>query len=302
MATQEKTKMKIKSVNVLFIILGVILIVYSLTLIIPLVWGFMTSFKGDFSDFYKNKLGFPKEWLWENYTNAFQGFEAKVWTLDNPPQPKWVPFGEMFVNSLLYALGCSFFATLIPCITGYAMSKFRFKFSDILYTVVLVTMALPIVGSMPSQISVMRTLGLFDTFIGIWIMNASFAGQYTLVFFATFRGVPDSYAEAAEIDGANEFTIMLRVMMPLVLKTFLAVMLIQFVAYWNEYTSAMVYLKTHPTIAYGLWMLNNDSVRGMNGVPMKLTGCMILFLPVFVLYLLFQDKLMGNISMGGIKG
>ena len=287
-------------INPLMIILGIILALYSLSIIVSLFWGLITSFKDNFGDFYTNKLGFPKEWLFSNYISAFEHFEAKVQTIDGGY--KWCNFLDMFKNSLLYAVGCSFFSTFIPCITGYAMAKFKFRFSNFLYIVVLMTMALPIVGNLASEINVVRSIGLYDTFISVWIMSANFAGQFTLVFYAAFKGISDGYSEAAEIDGASEFGIMIRIMIPLVINTFGAIMLIRFITYWNEYESAMIYLKSHPTIAYGLWSFNNDTVRGMNGVPMKLTGCMILLMPVLVIFLIFQDKLMGNVSMGGLKG
>lgn len=290
---------KIK-INPFIIILGIILFVYSLMIIFALCWGLMTSFKGNYTDFYSNKLGLPKEWLFSNYSTAFQHFEAKVQDINGGY--KWCNFFDMLKNSLLYAVGCSFFSTLVPCITGYAMAKFRFKFSDFLYIVVLMTMALPVVGNLASEINIARSLGIYDTFFGTWIMSANFAGQYTLVFYAAFRSIPDGYSEAAEIDGASELKIMIRIMIPLVINTFGAIMLIKFIAYWNEYESAMIYLKSHPTIAYGLWAFNNDTVKGMNGVPMKLTGCMILLIPVLIVFLLFQDRIMGNVSMGGLKG
>ena len=294
-----KSKGVKKAVNVFVVVCGVILALYAMILLFALVWGLITSFKDYFLDYYNNKIGLPQEWMISNYAKAFENFQTKVIPFNGAPY--WVDFWEMLKNSLLYAFGCSFFATLIPCITGYAMAKYRFKFSDILYVVVIITMALPIVGNLASEIKISRALGFYDTFWGMWIMSANFAGQYTLVFYATFRSIPNGYSEAAELDGASDFNIMLRIMMPLAMKTFGAIMLIKFIAYWNEYESAMIYLKTHPTIAYGLYAFNNDTVRGMNGVPMRLTGCMILVVPIIILFIVFQNKLMGNVSMGGLK-
>lgn len=288
-----------KSVNAFIIVCGVILALYALILLAMLLWAVMTSLKDNFLDFYTNKLGFPQQWLFSNYSTAFEQFQTKVTPFNGAPY--WVSFWDMLANSLLYAIGCSFFSTLIPCLTGYAMAKYRFKFSDILYAIVIITMALPIVGNLASEIKIARALGLYDTIWGMWIMSANFAGQYTLVFYATFRSIPNGYMEAAELDGASEFNIMVRIMLPLAAKTFGAIMLIKFIAYWNEYEAAMIYLKTHPTIAYGLYAFNGDTVKGMNGVPMKLTGCMILVVPIMILFVIFQNKLMGNVSMGGLK-
>ena len=293
-------KKSINKINAFIIILAVVLALYTISLIVPLVWAGYTSFKDYDADFYYNVLGLPQKWMFSNYSKAFANFTIKVRSVSGGYV--WVGFGEMLLNSLLYSLGASFFGALIPCIVGYAMAKFDFKFSKFLYTYILVMMALPVVGALASEIEVVRTLGIYDSIYGIWLMRAHFATSYTLVFYASFKSIPKGYSEAAEIDGASEWTVMTRVIMPLVIKTFGAIMLILFIRDWNEYETAIIYLPTHPTIAYGLWAFNGISVHGMNGVPMKLTGCMILFIPILILFIIFQDKLMGNVSMGGLKG
>lgn len=80
------------------------------------------------------------------------------------------------------------------------------------------------------------------------------------------------------------------------------VALINFVAFWNDYQTPYVYIPNHPTLAYGLFMFSRlFTSRDLQEPTYKLAGSMMVFVPVFIVFLCFQKRLMGNISMGGIK-
>lgn len=80
-------------------------------------------------------------------------------------------------------------------------------------------------------------------------------------------------------------------------------MLIMFVGFWNEYQVALLYLPSHPTVGYGLyWMANRSENNGLNTIPMKLAASVMTLLPILILFIFTHKKLMGNVSIGGIKG
>ena len=304
MDIKKLTKKKRNKMGVFSIIVVVVLSLYALSMIAPMIWAVITSFK-DFQNDYsfnENIIGFPKPFYFKNYKTVFENFDTKVRHLDKTVT--YVGFGRMVLYSILYSVGCGFFSTFIPFVVGYAMGRYKFRFSGILYGLIIVTMALPIVGNLASEVNMARTLQIYDTFPGIWLMSASFGGTYTLVFYASFKSIPAGYTEAAEIDGASQLRIMFSVIFPLAIKVFMAVFLLKFIQRWNEYETALVYLPTHPTIAYGLWAFNEGTTPELSaaGIPGKLAACMVLLMPVLILFIIFQDKLMGNVSMGGLKG
>jgi ABC-type glycerol-3-phosphate transport system permease component len=163
-------------------------------------------------------------------------------------------------------------------------------------------MIFPVVGSLPSEMQIARSLGLYDSYLGNFFLKASFWGLYYLVFFEMFKGVPRDFQEAAQIDGASNLNIMLRIMYPLIRGTFFTVMLIYFITYWNDYQTPLLYLPSKPTIALGLYIFTFSTLNELAGEPIKLGASIIVFIPIFVLFALFQKRLIGNISMGGIKG
>ena len=136
---------KKKSVSPFSIILGVILVLYSIILFALLYWGLITSLKtnNDFVLGNNNFLGFPRlyykgsgdvlppwEWAFENFTSVTKFFDMKD-LVRNGKRIRSIPFSTQITYTLLYSLGCSFFATLSPCIVAYATRKFNYRFNRV---------------------------------------------------------------------------------------------------------------------------------------------------------------------------
>ena len=280
------------------IILMSVLILYSVSLLLPILWGLSTSLKTDL-DFYLNPFWLPDGWFWNwqwsNYSYAFMNFVVKV---EAGAGFRIIYMEEMFLYTILYALGCAFFQSFVCCVVAV---KFDYFFSKVIYTVVIVAMILPIVGSLPSEIQMSRALGFFDSIWGMWIMKSHFLGMYFLVFHAMFRGIPKEFADAARVDGAGNFQVLFSIMMPLVRNTLFTVILLNFIGYWNDYQVPLIYLPSYPTIAYGLYLFNFSTINSLSTIPMKITGCMIMMLPILIVFLIFRNRLIGNISIGGLK-
>lgn len=288
-----------KKVPVFAIILLVTLIIYMISLSLPMLWALYTSLKGVVQ--FKMDPIFPTWPLtFEPYVKAFNNFLMLV--DDGAGGTKTVAFEGMMLNSVVYSVGCALIQTSVICITAYATSRFNFKFDKIIYNTVIITMILPIVGSLPSEIRMAKMFGLYNKIYGMFIMKAHFLGMYYLVFHAMFRGIPKDYDEAAYIDGANNFVIFFKIILPLASGTFLTIALINFIGYWNDYTTPLVYMPDHPTIAFGLYDFVQSPVGEKVHKPVKLAACMLVFLPNFAVFLIFRNKLIGNISMGGLKG
>ena len=289
--------MKKKSFSVAFLIIGCILAMYAISLIIPLLWAFMTSFKSR-SDFVINSvIALPQKWRWDNYIKAGEVFQVYV---SGENGRRAVLLGEMFLYSILYSFGCAAIVTFIPCLVAYLVQRYHFKFSGFIYNLVVVVMLIPVVGNMPSTILVLRTLGLFDSYFGLLALNAHFTGTYFIIFYGTFKGVDNGYVEAAKIDGASNTTIMFRIMFPLIRTTISTVFLLNLIAKWNDYLTPMIYWPSCPTASLGLMLYSHN--RLVNSVPDQLVGSIIVVLPILVVFLCFKKYLMGNLTMGGLKG
>ena len=247
-----------------------------------------------------NKLWLPKMGIsLKNYMTAYQRFYVEI--TGEAYSLRYNIF-QQFWNSLLYSLGCATSVTVVSLVMGYATARFKYKFSGYIYAFVLVTMALPIVGSMSSEISVAQSLGIFDTFPGIWIMRGSFLNTYFLIFYAQFKMIPKDYTEAAKIDGASPFATMLQIVVPLAAGTIATVFVLTFISFWNDFQIPMVYIPSHPVAAYGMYVFQNTPIPEIANTPTRLAGIFLMALPIVVFYAIFNKQLNVNLSVGGIKG
>lgn len=277
--------------------LFVILVIYSLALLGLFGWSLMTAFKSA-SEFRVNKFDLPQDWTFENFTKAFTTMGVDV-ILDGRPV-KILPLMQL-IYSIIYAGGGALLLTIVPCVVAYVTAKYPCKFSTFINTFVIVVMVIPIVGSQASELALIKELHMYDTLWGAMIQKFSFLGTYYLVFYASFKSVSKTYTEAAQIDGAGEFTVMSKIVMPLMFNIIGAVYIIKFIELWNDYQTPMLYLPSYPTLAYGVYYTSVLKNSAAIGPTVRIAASVMVALPVVVLFALFKEKLMGKLSMGGIK-
>ncbi|MFA7561021.1 MAG: carbohydrate ABC transporter permease [Candidatus Izemoplasmatales bacterium] len=283
----------------IFLTIGLILLTaYSISFLMPLVWALLTSFKQEI-EFMLDKFSIPSNFDLANYYTAFRTMRVPI-SLEGGTV--YVYTWEMIYNSVVYTALCTITHTLTPCITAYAVARFNFKFGKVIYSIVIVTMILPVIGNLASEIQVSKFLGLYDSMFGLAIMKGHFLGINFLIFYAAFKSIPKDYSEAAQIDGASQWKIMTQIMLPIVKTTISAVALLSFITYWNDYTTPMIYLPSRPTIAYGLYYFNQTTTNEANFVTVRIAASMLVSVPILLVFMLFKDKLMGNFAVGGIKG
>ncbi|MDD6995165.1 MAG: carbohydrate ABC transporter permease [Candidatus Borkfalkiaceae bacterium] len=290
--------MRKNKTTVLFGMVFGVLCLYILFLVVQLIWGLATSFRENLA-FLENPFGVSGKWKLDNYVLAFDNIKKSV--PDGQGAYKTVYIEDMVWNSLVYSVGCAFINTFVTCTVAYVVAKYDFKICRVIFNTVIVVMILPIVGSLPAEIRMTKLLNIYGTMGGMFIMRASFLGTYFFVFTAIYKGVPNDYMEAAYIDGASDFNVYINIMFPMVKNTFSTILLLSFIAYWNDYSIPLIYLPDRPPLALGLYEFNMSTTNAVSTVPAKMAGCFCVFIPIFVIFILFQDKLTGNLYMGGLK-
>ena len=322
----RSTKKTVTVTKVVFVILFVVLALYTLIMLSSLLWGLITSLKSsnDFENF-GNVIGFPninvegtpyagipsgRDALLKlaNYKIVLEKFVITRRAVYYGLGPEQIVhtckagFGELLVNTLLYTVGGALIYAIMPALTAYLCAKYPYKLSAILVVVYTLMMCMPIVGSTPFELTFLRNTGLYDNIIGNYIQKMTGSGMYFFVYLAYFKGTSETYREAAQIDGASQFRIMTTIYFPLAIKIIATVFLIQFVALWNDYQTPLLYLPTHPTLAYAVYYVSYEAFEpALYHTPPRIAGLMLLAVPIVILFAVFKDKLMGDISLGGIK-
>lgn len=278
------------------IVLYALVTIYCLSMLYVLFFGLVNSLK-DATDYeWNNPFAFPNSefgWKFGNYVKVFKDFN--VFTVGG----KQVYLPSMFLNSLLYAGLMSLFCMATQVITAYAVAKYDFKGKRLIYGVAIVVMLLPIIGSLASEVQIANFFGFRNNLIGVCIMKCKYPGIYFLVFYATFKSLPWTFAEAAQIDGAGHFRTFIQIMLPLIRSTLFAVFILLFIEHWNDYYTPMVFLPEKPTMSYGLFIFQTDNKAS---TPIQLAACILACVPILIVFAAFKDKIMSNVTMGGIKG
>jgi len=284
-------------------VLLVVLVLYTAFLFGLVYWGIINSFKEYTFDFFvggNNGFKFPETAYTGYYKYFFNDYFIEVFKNGHTEH---ATLFEMIHNSFVYAIGCAFFQTIVPCLTAYVCARFNFKFLKIYPAIVIITMAIPIVGSTSSEIMMARYFGLYDQLWGMWLMKANFLGFYFLIFYTSFKNLPNAYSEAAKIDGASNFSILFKISLPLVRNTLLTIFLIYFIQFWNDYQTPMLFINNRPTIFYAIYrVFHFIAIEGdYANICATCALAVIGLVPTTVIFILFHKRLLGNITVGGIK-
>lgn len=284
--------------NLLTGIMLAVLILYVVSLFVPCFWSIYTSLK-DIEEYRRNAISLPAVPQWSNYATVIKNLYIPIQV---GVKTQKIYIEQLFINALIYAVSCALTSSFVPLVVAYLCARFPYKFSKIIHTVVILVMVIPIVGSGPSEILMAKNFGLYNQLWGLAIMRGHFLGMYFLIYYGMFKALPMAYTEAAKIDGAGNFSIFVKIILPLVKNTFFTVVLIHFIGFWNDYNTPLIYMPHYPTIAYAMYYLTQKTLNEMSRTPMRMALAMYLFIPVFIVFLAFHKRLLGNLTVGGLKG
>ena len=288
--------------SLLIIILGILLFIYAVSLVIPMAWGLLSSVKiPDDYEFKKNLFGFPTEFYFSNYSTIWQNFYMNV---EKGATNGYVYVETMLLNSVLYAGGSALVQATVQFVMAYVAARFSFKLGKVIHALVIIALVTPIVGSNSSALALAETFNLKNSILGMYIMKGYFLGIYFLIMYETLRNFPMEYTEAACIDGASNFNVMTRVIFPLSVNVYFTIVLLLFVGFWNDYTTPMLFMPSVPTLSYGLYYISSKEcvINAVKPIPVRLAACILMLIPSIAVFIVFHDRLMGNVSIGGLKG
>lgn len=271
--------------QIISFILNVVVIIFSITCIYPIFWMFYSAFK-DTGDFSNNPVGFPARWLVDNYKRV----------ITQTAIPRYM------LNSAIITVISLAFILLIGFITGYFLSRFKFKGRDMLYAYFLVGMLIPIHALLVPMYIINKNLNLIDTRIGLALPYISFGLPMAIFLIESYvRSIPKEMEEAANIDGSSFSHTLFRIILPICNPILVAVGIIQFFHCWNEFSFALVLLNDPDkfTVPLGLTLFNGPYATNY---PMIMAGNIVAIAPVIILYFSMSDKIISGMTAGAVKG
>lgn len=284
--------------NIIMICSAIILLLFCVSLLVPFFWMVFTSFKSPI-DYVLNVFGMPEKFEFENYASVFRLLKIRVmidgWLLE-------YNIFNMLFYSLIIAVVSGFMNVFVPTITAYIVSKYNFGMKNVIYNTAIIVMIIPIVGNLPSQLRVTQALGIYNNLIPYLVFSAGPFGFNFILMYGAFKSISWTYAEAAFIDGAGHFTVMWKIMFPMIMPTFSTLFILGFIGHWNDYMIPITFLPSYPNLAYGMYNFQLEAARLGAAMPEILAGFVIVSIPTCIMYFTLQKFGLKNVRMGGLKG
>lgn len=295
-------KLTALSDKIVFTIVGIIILLYSISLLIPILFTINTSFKDAYEYIIDPvKISNPIKGI-SNYVDAFNSIE---YTAVNQTLGYEITYGigAMMVFSIVIAATTAFMNVFLPSLTAYAIARYDFKGKKLIYQIAILTMIIPIIGNLASSLSIRMQLGIYDNIVPYLLTCGSGFGFNFILLHGAFKALPKEYQEAAQMDGAGHFTIMFRIYYPMMLPLFFSLFVLGFVGAWNDYMVNVVYLPSYPTLAYGVYYFQqNSTLMGEIPEPTKQAGFIIMAIPTTIIWLVSQKFIVSKMTVGGLKG
>ena len=269
-------------------VIRIFLILWSVTVAFPVIWVLYTSLKSN-QEFFASPWALPSTPQWSNF--------AEAWKEAN--------FAGYFFNSILTVLLTLAITLLIVGANAYVIAKYRNRFIRGLEKFYLVAMMVPSVLMLVPLYYFADAAHMTDSLVWLSVIYAIQGMPFSVFMMAGFvRGIHDALLEAATIDGASQFTIFFRIIVPLSKPSLFVVALLNVMGTWNEYITALTFIrdKAKYTIAIGLSYLTNSGTYDVN-YGRTFAGLAIALVPILVIYAIFQKQLQNGMSSSdGVKG
>ncbi|GAA3192675.1 carbohydrate ABC transporter permease [Actinocorallia longicatena] len=266
-----------------------ILLLGAFYMLLPVLWVVVASTK-NLGELFDSSAFTPSGHLFENLSRLSSYRDGVYW--------HWV------ANSALYAGGGALLSAAVSGISGYALAKFRFAGKTALFNVLLCGVLMPQIMLAIPQYLLLSKLGLADTYASVLLPQI--ISPYGIYLARIYAGaaIPDSVLEAARMDGAREFQIVRRVVLPMMAPGLVTVFLFQFVAIWNNFLLPFIMLgdDTKFPVTVGLFTMMKQGANQPAQYTLITTGVLLAILPMIALFLTLQRYWRVDLGSGAVKG
>lgn len=291
---KKQKGMSVEKIYRLFIYVA--LITLAISIIIPVAWVFLASVKQN-SEFYGNPWTIPKGVYFQNFLDAFE--KANM--------------GTYMLNSIMVTALALLILLIVALPAAYVLARYTFRGSKLMNTLFKAGLFIN-VNYIVVPIFLMLLNGdtflrgqfgegfLLDNLFVLSVVYAATALPFTIYLLSSyFQSLPTTYEEAALVDGAGYFKTMLQIMLPMARPSIIAVILFNFLSFWNEYIIALTLIPgPNKTLPVGLMNLMAAQKSAANYGQLY-AGMVLVMLPTLILYIVVQRKLTQGMTLGGLK-
>ncbi|MFQ6617999.1 MAG: carbohydrate ABC transporter permease [Fidelibacterota bacterium] len=262
----------------------IFLLLLALSMLIPFIWMISTSFMDDLEIYSYPPKFIPQKFLWRNYLEAM--------TI--------LPFKRFFLNSVIISAGAVLGQLLFCSLAAYAFARLRFRWRDKIFALYLSTMMIPGIITLIPAFLIINAFGWMNTYWAlITPMVTSVWGIFLLRQF--FMTLPRELEDAAKIDGASEFTIYWRIVLPLSKPALATLAIFSFMGSWKDFLWPLIVtnkMEMRP-VEVGIAMFH--SIYSTNW-PYQMAAAVVVMIPIVIVFFMAQRYFIKGITLTGLKG
>jgi multiple sugar transport system permease protein len=257
-----------------------------LLFVLPFAWMLISSLKREIDVFRLPVRWLPDPLTWQNYVTVWTG-----------PNPLWRYIGNSLIVATARVAGELFTASL----AAYAFARMRFRGRDLLFVLYLSTLIIPYQMLLVPRFILFQQMRIYDTLWAL-ILPGMFTVFGTFMLRQFFLTIPEELSDAARIDGANEWQIYTRIILPLARPALASLAILAFVWSWNDYESPLVMLTNEANYTIPLGLTSYIDEGGGFSAALISAGAVSSILPIFAVFLLLQRQFIQSLTRSGLKG
>lgn len=266
-------------------IIYIVLTLFAIVNAYPILWMVINSFKSE-QEFAVNQFGFPSEFVFENYVNA--------WNTAN--------FGILFKNSIFICLSATLITVLLGALASYFLARFTFKMNKLIYTLFIFGMLIPIHATLVPMFILIRNLGLLNSPVTLLFPYIAFNLPITIFILTSFmKAFPKDIEESAIMDGCGIFRIFWSIILPMSRPALATVVILNFIHNWNEFSFALVLINDPnlQTLPLGLASFAGQFTTNYGA---QMAGLTMTLVPILAFYLFLEKEIVKGMTAGAVKG
>ena len=254
--------------------------------VFPFYWAIVSSLKSG-SELFKIEF-WPSQPAWDNYVAVFRE----------------QPFGRNILNSVFVAVSTVLLSLSLAVAAAYALGRIQFRGRTTLLFVVLGVSMFPQIAVLSGMFELIRAMGLYNNLLALTLSYMIFTLPFTVWVLTTFmRELPKELEEAAIVDGAKPYTIVTKVFMPLMGPALATTGLLAFIAAWNEFLFALTFTLSSEmrTVPVAIALISGASSFELPWGNI-MAASVIVTVPLIILVLIFQRRIVSGLTAGAVKG
>ncbi|MGT2722060.1 carbohydrate ABC transporter permease [Streptococcus porcinus] len=274
---------KLKRMEGFDLITNIIVFTLAILFLLPLFWLLTNTFKTSSGIYQMPPDILPKQWYLGNLAELFEG----------QPTLRWI------FNSFVVSFMTALLSVYISALAAYGFSKLHFKGKTVFFIIIIASIMIPKETFIVPLFDIIEKLHWVDTYQSMVVPNLA-TGFGTFMLYSYFKVIPESIRESAKLDGASEWTIFTKLMLPIVKPGIGALFILNFVTAWNDYLwqLLMARSKEMKTLTIGVASLQQDINPN---IGLKVAGAAIAALPMIVIFFLFQRFFIKGATDGALK-